>query len=83
MAATARHPSPCEDFGNSAQPQHQDEALNRIIEAVQKRYGARVVKVTEVTVDGRRVYDLRLLSDQRVWVIRVDADSGQELPRND
>ena len=60
-----------------------DEALKRIIEAVQKRYNARVVKVTDITVDGRHAYELRLLSDQRVWTIRVNADSGQELPRAD
>jgi hypothetical protein len=60
-----------------------DEALERIVEAVQKRYNARVVKVTEVMVDGKRAYELRLLSDQRVWTVRVDAETGQELSRND
>lgn len=60
-----------------------DDALERIIEAVQKRYNARVVKVTEITVDGKRAYELRLLSDQRVWTVRVDAETGQELSRND
>lgn len=54
-------------------------ARDRIIEAVQRRYGARVVRVTEVNVGGRRALELRLLSDQRVWNIRVDAESGQEL----
>lgn len=54
-------------------------ARDRIIEAVQRRHGARVVRVTEVSVDGRRVLELRLLSDQRVWNIRVDAETGQEL----
>jgi len=54
-------------------------ARDRIIEAVQRRYGARVVRVTELNVGGRRVLELRLLSDQRVWNIRVDAESGQEL----
>ena len=60
-----------------------DDALERIVEAVQKRYNARVVKVTEITVDGKRAYELRLLSDQRVWTVRVDAETGQELSRND
>ena len=60
-----------------------DDALQRIIEAVQKRYNARVVKVTEITVDGKRAYELRLLSEQRVWTVRVDAETGQELSRND
>jgi hypothetical protein len=60
-----------------------DDALERIVEAVQKRYSARVVKVTEVMVDGKRAYELRLLSDQRVWTVRVDAETGQELSRTD
>ena len=54
-------------------------ARDRIIEAVQRRYGARVVRVTEIDVGGRRILELRLLSDERVWNIRVDAESGQEL----
>lgn len=60
-----------------------DEALNRIIDSVQRRYNARVVKVTETSIGGRRVYELRLLSEQRVWTVRVDAESGQELPRSE
>jgi hypothetical protein len=54
-------------------------ARDRIIEAVQRRHNARVVRVTEISLDGRRVLELRLLSDQRVWNIRVDAESGREL----
>lgn len=60
-----------------------DDALQRIVDAVQKRYNARVVKVTEIMVDGKRAYELRLLSDERVWTVRVDAETGQELSRND
>lgn len=60
-----------------------DDARNRIVEAIQRKYGARVVKVTEISVNGRRAYDLRLLSEQRVWSIRVDAESGQELSRSE
>jgi hypothetical protein len=69
--------------GGGAAVLAEDEALNRIIAAVQRRYNARVVRVTEVTVKGRRCYDLRLLSEQRVWVIRVDAATGQEIPGSD
>ena len=56
-----------------------DAARDRIVEAIQRKYNAQVVKVTEIVVDGRRVYALRLLSDNRVWMIRVDAETGQEL----
>jgi Peptidase propeptide and YPEB domain len=58
-----------------------DASRNSVIQEAQRRYKAQVVKVTEVTVGGRRAYELRLLSDQgRVWMVRVDAESGQELP---
>lgn len=60
-----------------------DSSLERIVDEVQRRYNARVVKVTEVMVDGKRAYELRLLSEQRVWTVRVDAETGQELSRND
>jgi|SRR5258706_560676 len=51
----------------------------RIIEAVQKRFNAKVVRVTDTTVNGRPALELRLLSDQRVWNLVVDAASGQIL----
>lgn len=54
-------------------------AQEQIIEAVQKRYNAKVVRVTETTVDGRPALQLRLLSAQRVWSIVVDASSGRVL----
>ena len=51
----------------------------QIIESVQKRYGAKVVRVTETTIDGRPALRLRLLSAQRVWNMVVDANSGRVL----
>jgi hypothetical protein len=51
----------------------------QIIESVQKRYNAKVVRVTEATVDGRPALQLRLLSAKRVWSIVVDAHSGRVL----
>ncbi len=52
---------------------------DQLIEAVEKRYHARVVRVAETTVNGRPALELRLLSEQRVWNIVVDASSGQLL----
>jgi len=46
---------------------------------VQKRYNARVVRVSETTVNGRAALELRLLSQQRVFNVVVDAASGQVL----
>ena len=60
-----------------------DGGRDRIVDAIQRKYHARVVKVTEIVVEGRRVYALRLLSDERVWVVRVDAETGREVPGGD
>jgi len=57
----------------------QATSQEQIIAAVEKRYNAKVVRVTETTVAGRRALRLRLLSAQRVWNVVVDAATGQEL----
>ena len=51
----------------------------QIIDAIQKRYNATVVRVTETSVNGRPALRLRLLSAQRVFSIVVDAATGQVL----
>jgi uncharacterized membrane protein YkoI len=52
---------------------------DRAIDMVQRRFNARVVRVNLVETGGRRVYEMRLMSEQRVWNVRVDADTGQVL----
>lgn len=52
---------------------------DRIIDAIQKRFHARVVRVADTEVNGRAALELRLLSDQRVWTVIVDARSGEVL----
>jgi hypothetical protein len=48
---------------------------------VQKRYGARVVRTDIADQDGRRLYVFRLLSSAgKVWIVRVDARNGAEVP---
>jgi uncharacterized membrane protein YkoI len=57
-----------------------DVSLDKIIAAVQKRYGATVVKREETIVQGRRAYILRLkFKDGRIEHIKVDAETGREL----
>ncbi|MFO1427601.1 MAG: PepSY domain-containing protein [Steroidobacteraceae bacterium] len=52
-------------------------SLDQAVDLAQRRYGARVVRAEVSDAGGRRVYVLRLLSpDGRVWVVRVDAESG-------
>lgn len=53
---------------------------DQAIEEAQRRYKARVVRAEVSEANGRRVYVLRLLSDEgRVWTVRVDAETGGEL----
>jgi hypothetical protein len=48
---------------------------------VQKRYGARVVRAEFLDQEGRHVYVFRLLSAAgKVWIVRVDARTGTEVP---
>jgi uncharacterized membrane protein YkoI len=49
---------------------------------VQHRYRARVVRTHLVqAAGGRPVYELRLLSSGgMVWTVRIDAQSGAEVP---
>jgi Peptidase propeptide and YPEB domain len=50
---------------------------DRAIEMAEQRFSARVVRADVMEVEGRRVYVLRLLSENgRVWTVRVDAESG-------
>ena len=52
-------------------------SLDQAIESAERRYRARVVRADEVNQQGRRVYVLRLLSEEgRVWTVRVDAETG-------
>jgi hypothetical protein len=53
-------------------------SLDRAIEMTERRYRARVVKADVEESNGRRVYILRLLSEEgRVWTVRVDASGDK------
>jgi hypothetical protein len=52
-------------------------SMDEAVELAQRRFNARVVRAEVVERDGRRVYLLRLLSeDGRVFNVRVDAATG-------
>lgn len=54
--------------------------IDRIIRDIEKRYKAQVVRVDQSESNGRRIYVLRLLSeDGRVWTVKVDAETGREV----
>jgi len=55
-------------------------SMDQAIENAQRRYKARVVRAEVSDSNGRRVYVLRLLSEEgRVWTIKVDAETGGEI----
>ncbi|MCS6947495.1 MAG: PepSY domain-containing protein [Steroidobacteraceae bacterium] len=55
-------------------------SLDQAIATVEQKYRARVVRAEVSESQGRKIYVLRLLnSEGRVWTIRVDAASGEEL----
>jgi uncharacterized membrane protein YkoI len=52
-------------------------SMDQAIQMAERQYGARVVRASVSEDNGRRVYVLRLVSEQgRVWTVRVDAASG-------
>ncbi|MFI4866155.1 MAG: PepSY domain-containing protein [Steroidobacterales bacterium] len=59
----------------------QELSREQAVALVQKRYGARVVRAEFLDQDGRHVFVFRLLSAAgKVWIVRVDARTGTEVP---
>ena len=53
-------------------------SMDEAVRMVESRYRARAVKVDEVNISGRKVYEIRLLNaGGKVWKVRVDAETGQ------
>jgi hypothetical protein len=64
-------------------PEVHAESREQATQEVQKRYAgqARVVRTDVVDQNGRQIYVFRLLSGNgRVWIVRIDATSGAEVP---
>ena len=72
---------PLTDAAGHAQTRAQGgQSLDAVVQMVQQRYNARVVRAETRQENGRTVYVLRLLNaDGKVWTVRVDADSGAVL----
>jgi Peptidase propeptide and YPEB domain len=52
-------------------------SMDQAIQMAERQYGAKVVRASVSEDNGRRVYVLRLVSEQgRVWTVRVDAATG-------
>lgn len=55
-------------------------SIDRVIEQVERRYKAKVIKKDTKQKGEQQVYELKLLSDDgRVWTVKVDAESGKEI----
>lgn len=55
-------------------------SLDQAVSMAERRYSARVVRTDVDEQRGRRIYVLRLLSEEgRVWTVRVDAATGSML----
>jgi len=55
-------------------------SIDQAVEMVERRFNAKVIRAETRDEGGRTVYALRLMNDSgRVWVVRVDAQSGSVL----
>jgi hypothetical protein len=74
-AASPTAPTPRVEW--RGEPQRPGLTLDRAVALAEQRYHARVVRAEVSDAAGRRVYVLKLLSEQgRVWTVRVDAETG-------
>lgn len=55
----------------------QNVSLDEAVQMAQSRYRAKAVRAETVSNGGRRVHQIRLLSAEgKVWMVRVDAETG-------
>lgn len=86
LTLTALSPGALASSGSSRAPESRPHAiqaealtLDQAVARAEKKYGARAVRAEEKTDGDRRVYRIRLLSDDgRVFDVTVDAASGKE-----
>jgi len=82
---TQAHSMPGPEFaGSTVAPPRLEAApldgisLDQAVSRAEAQYHARVVRTEVVDEDGRKVYVLKLLSENgRVFTVRVDANSGR------
>lgn len=72
-AGAAERPRVDDSFRLAQRSMSMDDAIRM----AEQRFNAKVVRASVSEANGRRVYVLRLVSnDQRVFSVRVDAESG-------
>ncbi|MFI4869105.1 MAG: PepSY domain-containing protein [Steroidobacterales bacterium] len=84
LALGAAAPCPASPQADAAPAETRAEhelSREQAVALVQQRYGARVVRADIADQNGRHLYVFRLLSPAgKVWIVRVDARSGAEVP---
>lgn len=51
-------------------------SLDRAVQMAESHYRAKAVKATTVSHGDRRIHQIRLIREGKVWTVNVDADSG-------
>jgi uncharacterized membrane protein YkoI len=71
---------PVQNIREPSRAEPRAASVDRVIEQVERRYKAKVVRADKKRSGDRQIYELRLLSDEgRVWTVRVDAETGKEI----
>ena len=71
---------PREPAPTAAIAQQGPVTLERAIAMASERYGGRVARAQTTTRGGRRVHEITILGeDQRVRIVRIDAETGRFL----
>ena len=81
-ALTLSSAVPAKDWGRyrRSQPLLSEMTLDTAVDRVRERTGARIISADTVQEEGRRVHEVRILTDQgKVRRYRIDEDSGEPL----
>jgi uncharacterized membrane protein YkoI len=73
-------PAPVQNIREPARAERRVVSIDSVIEQVERRYKARVIKREPKQKGDRLIYELKLLTDDdRVKTIRIDAETGKEI----
>jgi uncharacterized membrane protein YkoI len=77
LAAAGKEEPPKRD--DPPRPAPKVISMDRVVKQIEKKYKARVVRTDKKQRGDRLVYELKVLSDERLRTVRVDAETGEEL----
>jgi uncharacterized membrane protein YkoI len=82
LAATTAMPAQAQSLIDRRNPPGGDRqanggiSLDRAVQMAESRFGAKAVKATTVSNGERRVHQIRLIREGKVWTVNVDAETG-------